>query len=1714
MNLKGLVSGVMAVAAVCACANDPWPSYELVANGDFESGTVFGNNGGNYLDSGVTSAHLPGWVPTSCAKVKASGTYVNSGLNIGTYAMVLKTNNSTSTCYQDVTVPEPGVYRIAFQWVARPGGTYNKQTITVSFSQVVDGEVPDTNVLTTFAATTTDSLTAYHRTIDVKTAGTYRLLFSGTSSVDSSTAFDNVSVRKIDTLLENGFFDSGSVTANSGTWSYSNGSGFNNPGWELNDKCGIAKAGAPWVAGGRPVGEFAMFVQSNNGADGIAYQDVTIDKPGLYTLAFDYAARPGYPDQTAKAYFGQITGDKTDLNEDDLLETFSPASDVYTSYSRPVAVLSVGTYRLKFVGSSSSDKATTYDNVRLFASEELITNGEFEEGSFSVKEPWGAYASFENYSNPGWQVNNPGRVGLGCPFGTWMATGLEVGKYAMFIQTRDSEGDTIAYQDVAVSAPGTYRVSLNYVARGGQYTGQTITISFGPLEDGEITNDLIADQFVTTTGSELTPYEKYITVETTGTYRLQFTALSSQKDCATAIDCVSIRRQTEYCFWTGGGDGETISDPANWGRAVISPVDDLCFTNDTALVLSMPADFTASSLNFFGTGAVTVNGVVPGGDATTAKTLTIGKIVSTSAAANTFNCPVAFTTDYNVNSAGPAEFPYGVTAMGWGTVDGAGGLRLSGPTFTFSADTVTISGNATLAAGGKLYANNLTGVSGQTLTIESGSRVELTGDLTVGEGANGRLYIAMADGAELFVGGTVHAWYDKFTTTRKYGTVWADAITLDVGKNMGFYAERINLGSGGISFIGETGSVNMDISGSGAYGTYLFGAYGDWTWADGGKGVTFYASDVKFDTLDCFDGETAHTITIEKSFNNTAAKLYKINPGTLVLAAGQYFTGGTFLEGGKIVVSAANGSGTGPLTLADGTTLEVAEGGVLGNATTTISEGAALTFKAGSGLSSAITVGGPVTIEGNMTFSGTPSITVPEGGSLVIAEGAKITVADDVQESTLITGLALTATQLEELFDTPYGAVKLNANGDVVYFNAFMWESALAGEDLYFKYGITATANVLIGAACEETDVVRYVESANATRAVSGETPNSVLTDGDVHLVGRYNVTDSHYEKMYAITSGTFAWTFPAADIDEIAVFSRWGDGGRDGVVVDAIYVKYDDSDWTQIMVSPISVGLNNNSSSQGSICAVLKRADGSPIAKNVTGLKVVFPAAQDNSGAGYAEVVAYPSVPKASCAYTWGNATGNKLFSDAGNWTDDATGAAVGEPGTAFAPTAFDSLTFPASASVIVDKSATVFSVALNAGVALNNPDDNTKNTLSFCKLSNDGAGMATVSCGAEFCVKYDVALQGPVDFAGGASAWSVGPGANAYEHTFKGDIEFLDGLGITTAEPTWTVPSGSRIAAPSLMRNTTANVNGAPAFRIEEGAYAHFGSVAAGRDNMYLSVLGEIEVDGLYTVRSCVRGEDHFEGDFGYVGDVNAAGGTIRAGGLKRLDFSTDASYPDDYSYIYPANLYIGELGISQDTAENGIVMKGSAKSVYATANFAICGPDASSGLLALESDTTFDTQGYTVTWTSGISGVRTLTKNGEGTLVMSPCTSTFGGTIVVNGGVLAIQNDTLTAVPVTLAEGTAIAVGANRTVPAAGTLTASGPAKVLVSGDMSEAKIGDSIPLFASCTEESFAKLQLDASGLQSLSLRLGAILKHNADGSVSLCIVERGLLIYIK
>jgi hypothetical protein len=167
------------------------------------------------------------------------------------------------------------------------------------------------------------------------------------------------------------------------------------------------------------------------------------------------------------------------------------------------------------------------------------------------------------------------------------------------------------------------------------------------------------------------------------------------------------------------------------------------------------------------------------------------------------------------------------------------------------------------------------------------------------------------------------------------------------------------------------------------------------------------------------------------------------------------------------------------------------------------------------------------------------------------------------------------------------------------------------------------------------------------------------LTDGDVLFPWVY-YGDSYVAKVYSIQSGTLAWTFPAADIREIAVFSRWGDGNRDGIKIGGVYVMLEGSgEWTKLDAADFIYGVGNANSSPGALCAVLNRTDGGLLAERATGLKIEFPSGQDNNYTGYAEIAAYATSPR---DYAWSGAAGNQLVSDAGNWNDSATGAAAGE--------------------------------------------------------------------------------------------------------------------------------------------------------------------------------------------------------------------------------------------------------------------------------------------------------------------------------------------------------------------------------------------------------------------------------------------------------------------
>ena len=102
------------------------------------------------------------------------------------------------------------------------------------------------------------------------------------------------------------------------------------------------------------------------------------------------------------------------------------------------------------------------------AGTELVQNGDFEAGSASGT--WGSYSTVAGYSNPGWTVSS--YCGLAKPDGTWMTTGIDVGKWALFLQNTRA----YAYQDVEVPAAGAYRLSFNDAATTEIYTGQRVFV--------------------------------------------------------------------------------------------------------------------------------------------------------------------------------------------------------------------------------------------------------------------------------------------------------------------------------------------------------------------------------------------------------------------------------------------------------------------------------------------------------------------------------------------------------------------------------------------------------------------------------------------------------------------------------------------------------------------------------------------------------------------------------------------------------------------------------------------------------------------------------------------------------------------------------------------------------------------------------------------------------------------------------------------------------------------------------------------------------------------------------------------------------------------------------------------------------------------------------------------------------------------------------------
>lgn len=278
-------------------------------------------------------------------------------------------------------------------------------------------------------------------------------------------------------LLTNGTFDEGTVTQNSGSWSYMTGEGFVNPGWTCTGGVGLSTANNTWVKSGLPVVKYALYCQKA----GTFEQTFTVAETGVYRLSFAYAGR--YKtfgcETTIYLAHGAVTNSVGKIRP--------VGYDAFSRFTATLNIAEAGDYTLLFSqATSSSDWSTIYDNV-VFAkwdnvddSVNLVRNGKFEDAYVPVNS--GTYGDFDvGTVIRDWRKGEgAGKVGLtrmAAPNSTsaLIPPGMPVGKWALYLETGSSYGDACAEQTVTVTDPGAYKLSFLYFARP-YYVGGTTNV--------------------------------------------------------------------------------------------------------------------------------------------------------------------------------------------------------------------------------------------------------------------------------------------------------------------------------------------------------------------------------------------------------------------------------------------------------------------------------------------------------------------------------------------------------------------------------------------------------------------------------------------------------------------------------------------------------------------------------------------------------------------------------------------------------------------------------------------------------------------------------------------------------------------------------------------------------------------------------------------------------------------------------------------------------------------------------------------------------------------------------------------------------------------------------------------------------------------------------------------------------------------------------------
>ncbi len=316
----------------------------------------------------------------------------------------------------------------------------------------------------------------------------------------------------------------------------------------------------------------------------------------------------------------------------------------------------------------------------------------------------------------------------------------------------------------------------------------------------------------------------------------------------------------------------------------------------------------------------------------------------------------------------------------------------------------------------------------------------------------------------------------------------------------------------------------------------------------------------------------------------------------------------------------------------------------------------------------------------------------------------------------------------------------------------------------------TAASDNLIAGSQEGVNVIdginHYTEGGkNMTQDVAA------LTDGEVPGASM------DYTKVVGVRGGTLTWELSSpANLTAFRIFSRWGDGGRDGIYTRSLAVRYaGETEYTVLDAVPrADVGRGDNNTS-GHLYAFLTDTDGA-IAENITGIQLTFSDSQDNNGSGYVEIEAI-GVPADAAWHTisvgnisaWRATVSGAIGSCAGGTSSDVY----------FAYGTDASALVPALVAEDIAEEGT-FSIPLSGLIA--------GTTYSYASYSESDTGVRSALLTGTFTTPAAIPVEAAatVKYAGTSKAALEGVVSNLGEEGTSASYYFAMGTDAATLVPT----------------------------------------------------------------------------------------------------------------------------------------------------------------------------------------------------------------------------------------------------------------------------------------------------------------------------------------